>query len=149
MRMEFASREGDEKDRTVAMAEAACCLMTLERDLEQAETLLDEAGALSRRASFEPPMIAQATGLLLQYHGALEDAAGEFARALELARLLAERAPLSAGATKRVLKAIHTESHNLARATADAQFEDLWVSSDHREAEQAFVDKRPPKFEGR
>lgn len=70
-------------------------------------------------------------------------------RALELARLLADRAPLSAGATKRVLRAIHTESHNLARATADAQFEDLWVSTDHREAEQAFVDKRTPRFRGR
>lgn len=69
--------------------------------------------------------------------------------AMRIAETLASRAPMSPAATKRVLNAVSTESHNLARAAADAEFEDLWVSADHREAEQAFVEKRPPKFEGR
>ena len=90
---------------------------------------------------------AQALTLGLVHKVAGEE--GLPACALGVAAVLAARAPLSPAATKRVLNAIHTESHNLARAAADAEFEDLWVSDDHREAEQAFVDKRPPTFKGR
>lgn len=69
--------------------------------------------------------------------------------ALVLARDLAARAPLTMGATKRVLNAIARESPSRARAVADREFEELWVSEDHREAEAAFAEKRTPQFKGR
>jgi enoyl-CoA hydratase len=74
---------------------------------------------------------------------------GARARALELAATLAQRAPLSAGTTKRLLRSIHRESPEVSRRTADTLFQELWMSEDHREAEQAFAEKRPPSFVGR
>ena len=84
--------------------------------------------------------------------GLVSEIAGEEgarARALELAAELASRAPLSMGATKRVLLAVRTESGSRMRAIADREFEDLWMSEDHREAEAAFAEKRDPTFRGR
>jgi len=75
--------------------------------------------------------------------------AGALERALALAGELAARAPLSLGATKRVLRAVRTESRSRMRAIADREFEELWVSEDHREAEAAFAEKREPRFRGR
>jgi enoyl-CoA hydratase len=70
-------------------------------------------------------------------------------RATALAGELAARAPLTMAATKRVLHAIARESPSHARAVADREFEELWVSEDHREAEAAFAEKRTPHFKGR
>jgi len=69
-------------------------------------------------------------------------------RALEIAAEFAELAPLTMGATKRVLRAIERESHSHARAVADREFEELWVTDDHREGEAAFAEKRAPQFKG-
>jgi enoyl-CoA hydratase/carnithine racemase len=74
---------------------------------------------------------------------------GALQRATVLAGELAAKAPLTMGATKRVLNAIARESASHARAVADREFEELWVSEDHREAEAAFAEKRPPFFKGR
>lgn len=68
--------------------------------------------------------------------------------ALRIAEEFRELAPLSAGSTKRMLYAIANESASHARSVADREFEDLWVSADHREAEAAFEEKRPPVFKG-
>jgi enoyl-CoA hydratase/carnithine racemase len=76
-------------------------------------------------------------------------AEGAPARALEIAAGFATKAPLSMGAIKRVLRAIDRESASRARSVADREFEDLWVSDDHREAESAFTEKREPRFTGR
>lgn len=84
--------------------------------------------------------------------GLVSEIAGEegaLARALALAAELASRAPLSMGATKRMLRAVRTETGSRMRAIADREFEDLWVSEDHREAEAAFEEKREPRFRGR
>ncbi len=70
-------------------------------------------------------------------------------RALALAEQLAGNAPLSAGAIKRSLRAVADRDFAAARAAADAEFEALWLSEDHREAERAFVEKRSAKFQGR
>jgi hypothetical protein len=86
MRAEVASRAGNEHDRAVAMAEAARCLLVLERDLEQAETLLAEAGGLSASIGEEHPSIANGMGMLLHFHGALDEAEDEFVRSHALAR---------------------------------------------------------------
>ena len=69
--------------------------------------------------------------------------------ALELAERLAEAAPLSIAATKRVLRGAVDLPRESARALAEEAFADLWMSEDHREAEAAFAEKRRPVFKGR
>jgi hypothetical protein len=74
--------------RFVAMAEAARCLVLLERELPRAEALALEASARCSRLSVRPPAIADAQGMLRQHQGRL-DQAGEL---FEQARLEARRA---------------------------------------------------------
>jgi enoyl-CoA hydratase/carnithine racemase len=69
--------------------------------------------------------------------------------ALALAEAFAEVAPLSLAATKRVLQATWHVPREQARQLAEQAFADLWMSEDHREAESAFADKRPPVFKGK
>jgi enoyl-CoA hydratase/carnithine racemase len=73
---------------------------------------------------------------------------GALARSLAIAADLATKAPLSMGAIKRLMRAVRSESGTRVRAIADREFEDLWVSEDHREAEAAFAAKREPRFRG-
>jgi len=54
MRAELISRSTDPKERVVALAEAARCLLLLEADLGQAEALAREASALSSRTGVAP-----------------------------------------------------------------------------------------------
>jgi len=55
-------------------------------------------------------------------------------------------APLAVSATKRALRAA---AQGEGRAIGEAILEELWFSEDHREAERAFAEKRPPVFQGR
>ena len=71
-----------------AMAEAARCLVLLERDLPRAEALALEAAARSARVGLRPAAIADAQGLLRQHQGRPAEAAELF----EQARLQARRA---------------------------------------------------------
>lgn len=87
---------------------------------------------------------AHRIGLVSEIAGA----GGALERATALANELAIKAPLTMGATKRVLNAIARESASRARSVADREFEELWVSEDHREAEAAFAEKRAPRFTG-
>jgi DNA-binding SARP family transcriptional activator len=87
-RAEVVSRAGDETAQVVAMAEAARCLVLLERELPRAEALALEASARSDRAGVRPPAIADAQGMLRQHQGRLDEAAELFDRA----RLEARRA---------------------------------------------------------
>lgn len=86
MRAEAVSRSGSERERAIAMGEAARCLALLENDLAQAEALVLEAGALSKRAGFDHAAIADALGMLRLHEGRLEEAADHFARGRSLAR---------------------------------------------------------------
>ena len=81
MRAEEVSRAGDERARIIAMAEAARCLVLLERDLPRAEALALEASARSARVGPRPSAIADAEGLLRQHQGRLDEAADLFERA--------------------------------------------------------------------
>lgn len=69
--------------------------------------------------------------------------------ALKLSERLEAAAPLSLAATKRVLRSAYTTPREQARKLAEDAFADLWMSDDHREAEAAFAEKRPPKFRGK
>jgi DNA-binding SARP family transcriptional activator len=78
MRAEVVSRAGDERAQVVAMAEAARCLVLLERELPRAEALALEARARSARAGVHPAAIADAQGMLRQHQGRLDEAAELF-----------------------------------------------------------------------
>lgn len=69
--------------------------------------------------------------------------------ALVLAEKLARAAPLSLAATKRTLLSGYHLPRDQVRRQIEHDFADLWLSDDHREAEAAFVDKRPPTFKGK
>jgi len=69
--------------------------------------------------------------------------------AIVLTEKLAEAAPLSLAATKRVLLASSHLPREEARRIAEGDFADLWLSEDHREAEAAFAAKRRPVFKGK
>jgi DNA-binding SARP family transcriptional activator len=86
LRAEFVSRAGDEEAQVVAMAEAARCLVLLERDLPRAEALALEASARSSRVGARPAAIADAQGMLRQHQGRLAEAAELFAQARGEAR---------------------------------------------------------------
>jgi len=86
LRAEIVSREADEKDRAVAMAEAARCLALLERDLATAEALALQASALCARLSIGSPVIPDAAGMLRLHEGKLDEAAALFQQASLLAK---------------------------------------------------------------
>ncbi|HSD27705.1 MAG TPA: AAA family ATPase, partial [Vicinamibacteria bacterium] len=89
MRAELVSRAGDERAQVVAMAEAARCLVLLERELPRAEAMALEARARSARAGgVRPSAIADAQGMLRHHQGRLDEAAELF----EQARLEARQA---------------------------------------------------------
>lgn len=70
-------------------------------------------------------------------------------RALELAATFAEVAPLSLGAIKAALRqASSGQASDATRRNARAALARLWFTEDHKEAERAFEEKRPPAFKG-
>ena len=71
------------------------------------------------------------------------------ARALELARVIAETAPLASGAIKTAIRDAMSGDVQGARMRARDVFARLWFTADHKEAERAFAEKRAPKFSGR
>jgi hypothetical protein len=92
LRAEFISRGADEKQRIIAMAEAARCLAMLERDLGQADALVMEARALGGRLGLEANAVSDASGLLRAHAGSYEEAAELFAHARVMARRDGDRA---------------------------------------------------------
>lgn len=71
------------------------------------------------------------------------DSALEFVSSLEVA------APLALAAVKRLVRKSATEPRAVARREINEKLCELWFSVDHREAELAFREKRPPKFVGK
>jgi predicted ATPase len=86
LRAELVSRSADQKQRAVAMAEAARCLAMLERDLVLAETMALEASSLANRLGIEKNAIDDAIGMLRLHQGEFDVAAEKFKRARDLAR---------------------------------------------------------------
>lgn len=69
--------------------------------------------------------------------------------ALELARLFCQQAPLALRGVKAVLIAARDQDTAAARAIEAQTFARLWASADHLEATAAFLEKRPPHFQGK
>lgn len=86
LRAELMSRGGDDRQRVVALGEAARCLAMLERDLRTAEALAIEAEALGRRLGVEPNAVPDAMALLRCHRGRFDEARVLFQRARVSAR---------------------------------------------------------------
>lgn len=68
--------------------------------------------------------------------------------ALDFAEGLSQIGPLAVDAAKRALLEALRLPHRESRKRSSKRFADLWFSTDHREAEAAFVEKRKPQFRG-
>ena len=68
------SRAGADEAHILGMAEAAKCLVLLERDLSQADAMAMEARALAQRIDVQNPALPSAMGLLRYFEGRLDDA---------------------------------------------------------------------------
>jgi len=86
LRAHQVSQSAGQKEQVIAMAEAARCLALLERDLEKAEAMIFEAGALSTRLDIKPAAIPDAQGMLRLHEGHLDEAAALFEQARTRAR---------------------------------------------------------------
>ena len=103
---------------------------------------LSRAKAMLLTGSAYSAAEAEAWGLVTAVHAsdALQDAA------LGLAARIASRAPLSVEASKRTAGHALDLSPEQAKAMVEQEMPKLRASDDHREAVQAFIDKRDPVF---
>jgi hypothetical protein len=85
MQAERVSRLGGPEDRAAALAQAAKCLVLLERNLGQAEAFVMEAGALSKRHGRNSAVLF-AEGMICAHRGDWEAATTCFDEARQLAR---------------------------------------------------------------
>ncbi len=86
LRAEFATRGADDESRLLGVAEAARCLVILEKDLPEAEALLLEARAVSERSGQASWAASDGLGLLRMHGGELDEAEQAFKDAWALAR---------------------------------------------------------------
>ena len=77
------------------------------------------------------------------------EAAGVLPAAVELARAMAQGAPLAVGGTRQVLERLLPPLGPEVEAAIRALQRRAWTSDDAREARKAFREKRPPRFRGR
>jgi DNA-binding SARP family transcriptional activator len=91
LRGEILTRAADDRQRILALTEAARCLTLLERDPGHAQALVLEAQAMAERHGKEPDGIADTLGMLRLQQGDLDEAAGLFERARDAARRDGER----------------------------------------------------------
>lgn len=68
---------------------------------------------------------------------------------LELARTIADAAPLSVAASKHAIDQVLRDPGDRDTAGLAANMEVAFNSADYREGRTAFMEKRPPRFQGR
>jgi len=112
VRAELASRGTDEHGRAVGVAEAARCLLILERDITQAEALMLEARALSERSGESAWALSDAAGLLQLHAGALGEARAHFEEAWTLAKNAGNRLQEFMALEHLVMVAIHQNAED-------------------------------------
>jgi hypothetical protein len=91
LRAERISRAAEPAERSVALAQAAKCLVLLERDLEQAEAFTLEACSLEDRRGESSSAVTFARGMLHEHRGECEQARSCFREARELGRESGDR----------------------------------------------------------
>jgi DNA-binding SARP family transcriptional activator len=83
----ISSRATSEQEKIIGIAEAAYCLVLLDKDLGEAQALADEAAARGRLANVQTPATHSALGLLHAHQGEIVEARAQFHTAIELARV--------------------------------------------------------------
>jgi DNA-binding SARP family transcriptional activator len=91
MQAERISRSADPEERSVALAQAARCLVLLERNLGQAEAFAMEASALTSRGGRKTSAEAYARAMIASHRGEHEAAVAAFGEARDLARQHGQR----------------------------------------------------------
>jgi tetratricopeptide (TPR) repeat protein len=86
MQAERLSRSAEPEERLVALAQAAKCLVLLERNLSQAEAFVMEADSLSHRCAGDQCAVSFAIGMIAYHRGELDEAVKAFEEARELSR---------------------------------------------------------------
>ncbi len=74
LQAERVTRGGSEDEHIIGMAEAARCLILLEKDLPEADAMLMEVRARSRHRGVEGSTLAAARGMLKYYENELDEA---------------------------------------------------------------------------
>lgn len=91
LQSERVARGGDDQENIIGMAEAARCLVMLERDLPHADAMLMEVQALAARKHFRHHAIPAALGMLRFHEKKLDEAAEQLKSARVLARSSGDR----------------------------------------------------------
>jgi hypothetical protein len=88
---ERITRAADDEAHILGMAEAAKCLLLLERDLAQADAMATEAGSLAARCNILFPAVRVSQGMLRYYEGQLDEAIEHLEDARTLAKAQGDR----------------------------------------------------------
>jgi DNA-binding SARP family transcriptional activator/tetratricopeptide (TPR) repeat protein len=91
MQAERVSRSAEPGERSVALSQAAKCLVLLERNLNQAEAFVMEASGLLSRGVSRSSAVSFATGMIAAHRGEFDDAIEALSEARELARQEGDR----------------------------------------------------------
>ncbi|CAM3312866.1 hypothetical protein [Halomonas lysinitropha] len=91
LQAERVTHSADDRDQIVAMAETAKCLAMLERDLDRAAGMLDDARMLADRQRLSHPAISMALALMRFHDNRLEEAEGHFKEARTLCKASGDR----------------------------------------------------------
>jgi hypothetical protein len=114
LQAERVSRAATDEAHIIGMAEAAKCLVLLERDLSQADAMAMEADALARRSNVQCPALPSALGLLRYYEGRLDDAVEYLEEARTICKAKGDR--ISEYLTNEYLTIIEVEREDYAAA---------------------------------
>lgn len=91
MQAERVSRGGSESSHIVGMAEAARCLLLLERDLPEADAMIMEASARAQRNRVDSDALPAAKGMMCYYENKLDEAEEHLDEARTRSKALGER----------------------------------------------------------
>lgn len=91
LQAERVTRAATDEAHILGMAEAAKCLVLLERDLSQADAMAMEANALAQRAQVQCPALPSALGLLRYFEGRLDDAVEHLEDARNISKAQGDR----------------------------------------------------------